>query len=45
MWVGVVKFGHIWARVGKDGQVWMGWTDWAGMGDVPSGTVWVCVQV
>ena len=35
--VGVGKFGHIWAKVGKDGQVWMAQTDWAGMGDMGSG--------
>ena len=39
------KFGHIWAKVGKGGQVWMGQTDRAGMGDMASGWVWVCVKV
>ena len=39
------KFGHTWARVVKGGQVWMGQTDQVGMGDVPSGWEWVCVQV
>ena len=43
--VGVGKFGQIWVKVGKDGQVWMGQADWAGMGDMASGWVWVCVQV
>ena len=32
--VGVGKFGRIWAKVGKGGQVWMGQTDRAGMGDM-----------
>ena len=31
-------------KVGKCGQVWMGQTDRAGMGDMGSGWVWVCVQ-
>ena len=31
--------------MGKGGQVWMGQTDQAGIGDMPSGWVWVCVQV
>ena len=35
--VGVGKFVHISARVGKGGQVWMG--------DVPIVRLWVCVQV
>ena len=39
LWVDVGKFGLIWERVGKGGQVWMGHTDQAGMGDVPSGWV------
>ena len=42
---GVCKFGLIWARVGKSRQVWMGQTDRAGMGNMDSGWVWVCVQV
>ena len=33
----VSKFGQMWARVGKDGQVWMGQTDRAGMDDMGSG--------
>ena len=43
--MGVGKFGQIWARVDKGGQVWMGRTDQVGMGDMDSGWVWVCVQV
>ena len=38
-------FGKIWAKVAKDRHVWMGQTDHAGMGDIGSGWVWVCVQV
>ena len=45
MWVDLGKFGQIWARVGKSLQVWMGQTDQAGMGDMDSGWVRVCVQV
>ena len=45
MWVGVGKFGQIWAKVGKGGKVGMGQTDRAGMGDIGSVWVWVCVQV
>ena len=37
--------GQILADMGKGGQVWMGQTDRAGMGDMGSGWVWVCVQV
>ena len=37
--VGVGKFGEIWARVGKGGQVWIGQTDRAVMGDMDSGWV------
>ena len=33
------------AVMGKSGQVWMSRTDWAGMDDMVSGLVWVCVQV
>ena len=36
------KFGHIWARVGKVGQVGMGQTDWAEMDDMSSGCVCFC---
>ena len=43
--MGVGKFGQIWAEVGKGWQVWMGQTDRAGMGDISSSWVWVCVQV
>ena len=43
--MGVGKFGQIWAKVGKGEQVWMGQTDPAGMSDMGSGWVWVCVQV
>ena len=32
--VDVGKFEHIWARMGKGWQVWMGQTDQAGMGDM-----------
>ena len=45
MWLGVGQFGQIWARVGKSGQVLMSQTDWAGMDDMASGWMWVCVQV
>ena len=45
MWLGVGKFGQIWAEVGKVRQVWMGQTDWAGMGDMGGGCVWVYMQV
>ena len=45
MWVGLDKFGQIWERVGKGGQVWMGQTDRAGIGDMDSGWARVCVQV
>ena len=31
--------------MGKGGQKWAGLTDQAGMGDMASGWVWVCVQV
>ena len=43
--VGMGEFGQIWARMGKDGQVWMGHTDGAGMGDMASGWVWVGIQL
>ena len=43
--VGVGKFRQIWAKVGKGGQVWLGRTDRAGMVDMGSGWVLVCVQV
>ena len=39
--VGLGKFGQIWAKVGKDRQVWMAQTDRAGMGVMGSGWVWV----
>ena len=42
---GLGNFGQIWASVGNDGQALMGQTDQAGMGDMASGWVWVCVQV
>ena len=45
VWVDMGKDGQIWARVGKFGYVWMVQTDWAGMVDMDSGWVWVCVQV
>ena len=38
------SLGQIRARV-DGGQVWMGQNDWAGMGDMASGWVWVCEQV
>ena len=41
--VGVGKFGQIWARLGKDGQVRMGHTDRLGMGDMASWWVWLWV--
>ena len=41
----VGKFGQIWAKMGKGGQVWMGQTDRARMGDMGSGWVLVYVQV
>ena len=41
----VGKFGQIWAKVDKGGQVWMGQTDRAGIGDMDSGWARVCVQV
>ena len=37
--------GQILADMGKGGQVWMGQTHWARMGDMGSGWVWVYVQV
>ena len=37
--VGVGKFGQIWAKVDKGGQVWMCQYDRAGMGDMGSGWV------
>ena len=43
--MGVGKFGQIWARVSKGGQVLIGQTNQAGMGDVARGWVWVCLQV
>ena len=43
--MGVGKFGQIWAKLGKGGQVWMSQTDRAEMGDMRSGWGWVCVQV
>ena len=43
--VGFGKFGQIWAKPGEGEQVWMGQTDWAGMGDMVGGWVWLCVQV
>ena len=41
-------YGQVWADMGKGGKgghVWMGQTDGAGMDDMGSGWVWVCVQV
>ena len=35
--VGVGGCGQIWAYMGKDGQIWMGQTDGAGMEDMASG--------
>ena len=43
--VGVGGCGQVWADMGKGGQVWMGQTDRAGMADMGSGWVLVCVQV
>ena len=39
--MGIGKFGQIWARVGKGGQVWMCQTDQVGMDDMASR----CVRV
>ena len=36
---------QVWADMGKGEQVWMGQTNRAGMGDMGSWWVWVCVQV
>ena len=36
--------GQVWADMGKGGQVWIGQTDLAGMFDMTSGWVWVCLQ-
>ena len=43
--LGVGGCEQVWADMSKGGQVWMGQTDWAGMGDMASGWVWVCRQV
>ena len=43
--VGVDGCGQVWADMGKGGHVRMGQTDQAGMGDMGSGWMWVCVQV
>ena len=43
--VGVGMFGQIWERVDKGGQVLMGQTDRAGMGDMDIEWVCLCVQV
>ena len=43
--MGMGEFGQIWAKDDKSGQVWIGQTDQAGMGDMASGWVWICVQV
>ena len=37
----MVKFGQIWARLGKGGQIWMSQTYWVDMGDINSGWMWV----
>ena len=37
--------GQVWEDMGKGGQVWMAKTNWVGMGDMPSGWVWVYMQV
>ena len=38
-------FGQVWADMGKGGQVWMGQTDRAGIGDMGRRFVWVCMQL
>ena len=43
--VGVGWCGQVWTDLGKGGQVCMGQTDQAGMGDIASGWGWICVQV
>ena len=43
--VSVGKFGQIWARLGKGGQVWMGVNAPAGMSNMASGWLCICVQV
>ena len=42
MWASLGIYGQILAKVGKGGQVWMGQTDWAEMGDISGDWVWVC---
>ena len=42
-WLVVGEFGQMRARVGKSGQVWIGETDQAEMGDITSG--WLCTHV
>ena len=43
--VGVGGCGQFWADMGKGGQVWMGKTDWAGMGDmVVGGCGYACMS-
>ena len=37
--------GQVWEAMGKGRQVWMGQTDWVGMGDMGSGWVRVGLQV
>ena len=37
--------GQVLANMGKGGQVWMAKTNWMEMGDMPSGWVWVYMQV
>ena len=39
--LGMGGCGQVWVDMGKGGQVWMGQTDQAGMGDM--GSWWVCV--
>ena len=43
--VGVGGCGQVLADMGKGGQVWMRQIDQAGMNDMASGWVWVCLQV
>ena len=43
--VSVHKFRNIWARVSNGGWVWIDQNDRAGIGNIFSGCVDVCVQV
>ena len=39
------EFRQIWAGVGKSGQIWIGKTDRAGLDDISSGRMGVCLQI